>query len=804
MPSDTKAPREPAPAPPSARGEGSTLCVGVGSFGAEILTRLASLWRRVEPAHAPAVLLALGTELGPSEAAARVVGEAEKLLGLERAVRASGAGDASRPALDLLLVGDLGDAEVARALPAIVRESATRLLERFSNIFPGNDPPNLALCPVVALLGIRQPEAAKAAPEPGASAAPDPRQALGELAAAATEITFRSGQVSPVARVFVVEQQASRYELTRGEVASSVVAFLSLLLGAALRHQEPLRTFLRSPVGEARERRIFASFGCATLELELESYCVTRAAAELLDGIRSTASAAAGAEAVAAERLVPDAAELERSLQSPASGDDLIELLRAHTPQVDFPPIGWQDTPEQIREQSYGWGWFDALESAVQATVKELDEHEMDEVTRVADERGLAALRSLERDVRGAIRDAERSGPHGWAEGLRLAEHVRNRADRQLGELGSALRKQKLPEFPAPTIVESAFRELRQESTLRPRPYRMAFFGAFAAVVAAALLHHLPKWFAVGVGARQVPLLSLTPSTMDVEVGAWRFLLDPPWAFVWVLGVVGGLTAWWLRRYRRKRHEALLATREGLQGAVGRYLTDEVGPSVRRYYESRLRFTLTAWARRALRRARDVAHAEAARLGAVSAGLDRLSQKLRDEAARVERAPVEHAGDMLYRSHASAELLESSYQALRPGAELAATLFGEIGAGEHDDEPPAYLIEDRLRELVRPHVRPSEHALGALATPVVERFVSELHGKLGVPLEVRGFDPRMAEQHHLFAPRWAVGALERLRERLPTLPAPMPHDDAERVHLLTVQTALDLDSIVLPRQRGGP
>jgi len=62
----------------------------------------------------------------------------------------------------------------------------------------------------------------------------------------------------------------------------------------------------------------------------------------------------------------------------------------------------------------------------------------------------------------------------------------------------------------------------------------------------------------------------------------------------------------------------------------------------------------------------------------------------------------------------------------------------------------------------------------------------------------------MSEQHYLFAPHWAVGALDKLREELPTLPEPQAHRDAERVHLLTVQTALSLDSIVLPRPGGAP
>ncbi len=781
-------------APPSVGGEGPTLVVGVGAFGAEIVERLeAAQQGRAGGLGLRAVLLALRPAEPVAEQAQRIVREAEGLLGLGAAVRGSEPGDSRRPMLDVFLVGDLADAEVAERLPPLLGRAANALLRRFSNIFPGHDLPNLSVCPVVALLGVR---------EPGASV--DPGKALGELEAQAGRIGFRAGSVSPVARIFVVEQQASRYELTRGEVASTVLAFMSLLLGTALRHQEPLRSFLRSSIDHRRQQRPFASFGCATLELNLVPYCVARAAGDLVTAVRAAAGAAAGDQSVAAERLVPDAATLERAIQSPKSGDDLVALLRAHTPHIDFPRIGWRDSPEQIREVSYGWGWFDALDSAVKAQVERLDEREMDEVTRVADERGLRQLRALEREVRQAIRGAEGTGPGGWAEGLRLARFVRTRAERQITRLGESLKREKLPEFPSPSGVESAFRELRAESTLRPRPGRMAFFGALSAVALAALLHYLPKWIAVALVWRKVPILSLAPSSMDVYAGRLWWLLDPPYAFFWMLLAFGAGVFAWLRRVRRKRHEALLAAQTDLQSAVGRYLSDEVGPSIRRYYESRLSFTLQAWALRALRRVREVADREAERLGAVGAALDRLGRQFEAEAQKAERAEGAEAGDLVYRTAASSELLRGSYDALRPTGALADKLFAEIEPPERDDEPPEYLLEERLRAFVRPFVEPSEKLLEDHAGPVVEQFVAQLHGKLGVPLEVRSFDEGTGEQHYLFAPAWAGSTLARLRERLPTLPEPQTHDDPDRVHLLTVQTALGHEHIALPAPGSTP
>src|SRR5690606_27024044 len=122
----------------------------------------------------------------------------------------------------------------------------------------GHDLPNLTVCPVIALLGLRD-----------GTVTARTQKALAELERTAETMN------APVARVFVVEQQASRYELTPNEVASTVVAFLSLIVAAELRQQEPLRSFLRGTVDHARDKRLFASFGCATLELSLHRYCVS-------------------------------------------------------------------------------------------------------------------------------------------------------------------------------------------------------------------------------------------------------------------------------------------------------------------------------------------------------------------------------------------------------------------------------------------------------------------------------------------------------------------------------------------------
>jgi hypothetical protein len=760
----------------AARG-GAALIVSLGPFGRSVVERL-------KPARARQVVIPLDDDAEAAAQVATIVQKAEGLLGFGAAVAADH-GDERRPSLDVFIVASLGDAGVDKRLPELVSSIAQRLLSRFSNIFPGHDLPNLTVCPVVALIGVR-------AGGLGAAA----RAALAELEKRAEGVSFRAGSGSPVSRVFVIEQQASRYELTTAEVASTVLAFLRLCVGTELRHEEPLRSFLRGAVDQRRDKALFASFGCATLELDLHAYCVARGALEIVDGMRAASSAAVAEQAVFAQRLVPEPKQLVEEIGSPSGGEDLTAVLRAHTPQVEFPSIEEHDSPEQIRDVAYGWGWFEALERAVQAQVKRLDEREMDEVTRVADERGLRRLRRLQADVKGALREAEGAGPQGWAQALRLAEQVRDRARRFCRELGDALRAEKLPAFPEPTEVESAFRRLREESTMRPRPYRMIFFGALTALVAGALLHHLPKWLVVSIFAGKVSPFALAPSSMEARVGWLRYFLDPPYAFVWVTLIAAALIAFFLNRHRVRRHRELLAARDDLKASVRRYLADDVGRSIRRYYESRLAFTLRAWALRALSRVGDLAAREVERLSAIARALDRLGRDLGADARKAERAAEGVGGDLVYRTHLSAALLQQAYDKARPGADLAAALFSELRGG--DDEVPPYLVEERLRASVEPRIEPSAESLAELCGPVVVDFVAERHGKLGVPLEVRSLDERSVEQRYLFGPSWARAPLAGLRERLRSLPELREHADGDRVHLMTLQTALAREAIVLP------
>jgi hypothetical protein len=755
-----------------------TLVVGLGAFGAEVCEKL------------PPAARVLTAEAGatPTQTSDRLVEQAEELLRLGNVIEVRAPGDARRPALDLLFVGDLGEPEVAQAIAPLVDEAGKRLLKRFSHIFRGHDLGNLTLCPILAMTGMRKD---------GAEAEPA-RKAL-----AALEAIAKRGAEQAVPRVLVIEEQSSRYELERGELVSTVLALLALVLDGSLRHAEPLASFLRAPPGELRDGRIFGSFGCATLELSLGRYCVARAAAELAESLARREGAEAGESVSRAERLVPEPDDSQTRLASPESGDDLLALLRAQVPQVEFPEIAWSHTPEQIRDVNYGWGWFDALERTVSSLVTRLDEQEMDELARVADERGLALRRRSERDLRQRIRELERSGPRGWSAALRLAEQVQGVAERRLSRLERELKAAELPPFPKTDGVESAFRALREESTRRPRPYRLLFFGVLATLALAAMLHHLPKWLLVVVGMRRVPPLAIAPSSMDVDVGAARWFVDPPWVFFWLVAVIGVVVGMILSRHRKQRHEALLDARDDLRAAVRRYLNDDVGASVRRYYESRLVFSLRSWAYRILRRLREVAGAEAERLGRISLALGKLERELGAEVRRAERPPERGPGDLLYRTRVTPELLQSTYEAVRPASDLAVKLFGEIEAPK-ENEPPEYLFAERLLEFVEPEVKPRPEVLAERAAPFVVEFVSELAGKLGAPLEVAEFDDRAAERQYLFAPAWAEGAVREAERTIGPLPDLLPHGDPDRVHLVSLRTALTRGSIAVLAGKGTP
>lgn len=121
-----------------------TIVLGLGTFGCEVVERLRPL------SDARTILLEADAAKPAGEHVARAVESAESLLGLSGLIESREPGDDRRPALDLFVVADLGEPEVAEGVPDLVRELGQRLEKRFSHIFGGHDQPNLTLSPVTA------------------------------------------------------------------------------------------------------------------------------------------------------------------------------------------------------------------------------------------------------------------------------------------------------------------------------------------------------------------------------------------------------------------------------------------------------------------------------------------------------------------------------------------------------------------------------------------------------------------------------------------------------------------------------
>lgn len=755
--------------------------VGLGAFGADVVARLRAAGVGGEERSQPFLTIA-AEDADPAGCARRIVGACEPLLGLSAALGRESS-DGRRPALDVFVVASLGEEAAAKALPALVEAAGRALLGRFSNIFPGHDAPNLGICPVVALLGLRD----------GESTAPRAAAALVELEGVARAMAFRSGAGSPVARVFAVEQQSSRYELRPSELVSTVVGFLSLVLGTDLRDREPLRSFLRSSVDHARDGRIFASFGTATLEMAIEGACVPSVAAEVAEALRSPDGAADDVD-VRAERLVPEIDALVSGIEAPSSGEELVARIRAELPRIDFPSIEPRHEPEHIRGVLYGKSFFDGLQARVAASVERIDGRTMDDLARIADERGLGQVRRLVGGALRAIDAAERSDPRGWMVALRLAESVAARAQGRADALSKDLRDEALPPFPETGPVEAALGALREEADFRPRPARHAFFTALGALAGAALLHPVPKLVAVVLGRRKAP-----PSTYEgweAEATTAGFLLEPPFSIALVALVLAGVLHVLLARWRERRERALLAARDDLVAAVRRYVEDAAAASIERYYATRLRFASRAWALRTLRRLASAAARRAQRLARIGAGLDRM---LRDLAAEAKRAAGggEGDGDLVYQRRIDEAALAALREASRPPGGVTERVLERLAVDPPPGDVPSFLFVDRLRDAVAPEAAPDQAALAEALGPAVVDFVDRRQAKIGVPLEIDLEGAGATEQRWLFAPAWAMPPLEAAAERWPLLPRAELHSDGERVHLLTVHTGLARGAIAL-------
>lgn len=754
-----------------------TIVLGLGAFGGEVV-------RRVEPLEIERLALLASDpeqEADTEQLVGRVLGAAEGLFGLDRALAGRD------PSLDVFVIVDLDEAGIAPRATALVEALGRRLLARYSHILGRHGARRLTLAPVVVLSGAR-----------ASGATAEAERALGHFEALASEAASASDQAL-LPRVLVLETQSARYELSRGELGSTVVSFLALLLTTALRHEEPMQSFLRAGPEQLRERRCFASFGCATLELSTARYVATAAARDVVRWARTPPPDVVSRADAEAQRLIPSAQDLTARVRSDEGQADLIEMLRAQAPSVELPPIGWNDTPELIRDVRFGWGWFDSLQETVAALVRRLDQSEMDELARLADERGNRMASELVRDCAREVASRERDGALGFWRALWLSQRARAIVGRERDALAGDLKTRALVTFPKPTAVENALRALRQESTVRPRPYRLVGYSVLAAVIASIFLMHLPKWL-VAVASRRVPLLSLTPSIRDLAPEAgWQRILEPPLSFLLMLAVLLPLALALASRYRRRCHEALLGARETLGAAVTRFLTDRVSSSVIGFYESRLALSLRSWALRTLASLDSLFEREHGRLTALENALSLLERSLESELRRLEGSNEQSGGDLLYRRRSPKEALRGVYADVRPSPDVAERIIESLSRTpeQASDEAPRFLLPGELTRAMEQEVAIEAHVLRKHLAAPVQSFIAEMYDRLTVPLEVRDFDAQSAERTYLFGPTWIADVLEELSKSSPRLPELLPTQDDSRVFVLALRTALPRSAIAI-------
>ncbi len=756
-------------------GDSPTLVVGLGAFGAKVTARL-------EPLASDGLVVLSAAADDTDGVEAKAIAHATRLFGLRGAL---GAEDRT---LFLTVVADLDEEGVAAAAPKLTQTLGNALAARFSHILGRGPASRLTLAPVVVLSEARRGEPSEAA----ATALKQFEQlALGSGSAKAG---------STVARVLVLEPQARRYELAASELVSTVVSFLFLLLTTNLRRQEPVRSFFQKLPDQQRDARVFASFGCATLELSAKQYVMARLCRDTIAWLRSVPSDAAQQAQATADRLIPTAAEIEAQIRAPQGQDaaDLIDLLRTQKPKIDVPSIAYSDRPETIRDVKFGWGWFDALQNTVSALVRRLDDLEMDELSRVADERGHKLATDISKDSLAAVDASESKDAHGWSRALRLVERARAVAQRQRKNLERSLNASQLSPFPEPSSVESSLRGLREESTRRPRPFRLTIFGVLAALLAALLLQHVPKWIYVALIQRRVPLGSLSPSSGELPVsGSLAPILESPWSFFVVLVPALALILWLLSRYRQERHDALAAERDGLDASVDRFLSDALTPSVLGFYEDRLKLSLRAWALRALKQVERTLDLEHHRLTALANGLERLERRYDAELQALTAPGAVEEGDLLFRRRARSEVLGDLYAQVRPTSDVFERVLADLGRpeGASRDEAPSLFDSAKLQAALEAETELSSLVIAKhLAGPVVE-FVTEMFETLGVPLEIQEFDERSAERSYIFCPEWALPVMTEARAQGLKAPEPIVSGDPERVHVLVMRTALPRQAI---------
>jgi len=794
----------------------ATVVVALGSFGASVASRLGGRLRTStgeRPADVTVIELPL-TDHGPKAPLGRVEDLEERIstavesqLTLGALVERSAA-DASQPWLDVFVVGDIGDAAVRVALDPVLDAIGRAATTRFGHLL-GRGARRVVAVPVLALGGAR-----------GGSDGPELSKLLEGL----------SRRQLPRVRSFLVEAQTSRYLLADGELVSSVVAMIELLVLAALRDHQSLAGFLRdeSPRAAASvEPAPFGTFGVASVRVSgelLTAYCRNRAALAVVEAMRSgDEEGLAEREALARKlRVAWDEVreELGVAAQSDAAFEQVEAIVEEEAADLPCPPIELGDSPEQVRELKFGDDWHDTVCRSIDDLVERMERRRMPELVEQIDGNGLTLYRGRRDRLEEQVDEWVWSEPRGWGAALSALRILRDEAESAESEARARVARTSLPERPSVDRLRRAVSALRGEAARRPRPFRMWLGGLLLAIPATLFgyaLFAFAAWLLAGLGA--------SPTLVALAAPPWGLALSAALAVPFVVVA--------LQQVIRDRHSELCEVRDELRRAMEGLIRGRQS-SIVAAYVARLELARDLWVLRLARGERRRLESEIQRLEAVQRALDTLREQLRaaqrglgvrypGEGPEDDLRQVAPAGDLILREAVSGELLSAAYATAAPEEPALGPSFFEGLQGERPrwrgEVPMADLerIEGFLSGAL--HMPSAAELLGrgsedddpagGTAREAVEGVLSDLAARLSPALEVHEAAVGSRTSWVVCAPDAAAGVIDAALESLRAsegsafaadwLRLTSPRDDGQ-VYLATLVTHLPVAAIgtVLP------
>lgn len=575
-----------------------------------------------------------------------------RLLDLGHFVATTEATDARGPRLDVLVIGDLGEAPVARGLAGVLDALALRLRTRFRPIL-GVGEGSLAVC-ALALV---------------------PRDADGaRIAAAVSALDALANHADasrrPRARLYLVEDQSGKYLLSRAELARSFTAFLHLLVFSGLRADSAFRGLVEHAGDHDAP---FATFVCATLEVRMQvihELCALALAGELLACYQDEPPPLAEI-ASEAEGVVPDTTMVEARLWQ--EGERSLEAY-LEPPAISVPRIDWTDTPEDVVERKLGPMWRIETERAIEGFRERVERLQMDRLAEQIERNGTALVADSLDTLRARVRGELAAGPRGLARALAVARYAAATARGRCEAVRARIDAPNLGRFPALPLAD-LLADVHEAAAAWPRhtPARMPLFaavaGASGSLAAAGMVH------------------------LGAETLGWPL----PWWACGILGaalVVPGLV-YDLWRHRKRHHNWLGHARDALDQAVERHVQRDMVA----YFRNRLAYTRLLWVYRVYRRL-------AEHLEAVVAALERaratvaetrrmLAARAHAQATRLAERSSDKAGagGILYHSLLGPEVVRRLYAHVGPAdagsaaARFHAELTGHARASASATEP---------------------------------------------------------------------------------------------------------------------